>query len=150
MEAEVYHYVRVSVEGARLTIQAIGIDGKSFDDLTVVLPALRSTDAVLNAASFSPALAPEGLVSIFGQNFAAGTLQASTLPLPNDMLGATVSFNDTPIPLTYISPTQINAQLPVEDGMRVSTTSGLTQPPLPCSMPRLNFRNGLLHQNDSH
>ncbi len=154
VEAEVYHYVRVSVEGARLTIQAIGIDGKSFDDLTVVLPALRSTDAVLNAASFSPALAPEGLVSIFGQNFAAGTLQASTLPLPNDMLGATVSFNDTPIPLTYISPTQINAQLPVEargTGMlRVSTTSGVTQTTITLldAAPGI-FATGLLHQNYS-
>src|SRR5260370_41641359 len=112
MESEVYLYFRVSVDGARLTIQAIGIDGKSFYVLTVVLPALRSTDAVLNAASFSPALAPEGLVSIFGQNFAAGAPQASTPPRPNGSPAANRRFKDTPKPSTHLPSPQINSPTP--------------------------------------
>jgi hypothetical protein len=37
--ASVWHYLRVSVDGAKLTVQAIGTDGKEFD--RVALPCLR-------------------------------------------------------------------------------------------------------------
>jgi uncharacterized protein (TIGR03437 family) len=68
--------------------------------------------SIVNAASFAPGLAPGGLFTIFGQNLAAAEAVASTQPLPTALQGATVRANGVPCPLYYVSPGQINAQLP--------------------------------------
>jgi uncharacterized protein (TIGR03437 family) len=62
-------------------------------------------------------LAPESLVSAFGQNLAAGTEAAQSLPLPARLQGTRVWVRDSegyehPAPLLFVSPTQINYQLP--------------------------------------
>lgn len=68
---------------------------------------------VVNAASFAAApVAPGGLVSIFGTNFAAQLTQASAVPLPLELGGVRVALDGTPLPLVFVSPGQINAQLP--------------------------------------
>jgi uncharacterized protein (TIGR03437 family) len=69
---------------------------------------------VENAANFQPTSAPGGLITIFGTNLATGTSQAQALPLPTNLLGTTVYINGTPAPLLYVSPSQINAQVPYE------------------------------------
>jgi uncharacterized protein (TIGR03437 family) len=94
-------------------------------------PAI-STGGVVNAASFLPApvpLAPGALISIFGVNFTTALTQASELPLPTEMGGASVAVNGTKMPLVFVSPNQINAQLPYDlpEGaakIRVTTASG--------------------------
>ena len=73
---------------------------------------------VVNAASFAPAgglggkIAPASIVSIFGENLAAGTASATSLPLPNSLLGTSVSIGGFPAPLFHVSPGQLNAQVP--------------------------------------
>jgi uncharacterized protein (TIGR03437 family) len=71
---------------------------------------------VLNAASQigqnPPAVAPQMLVTIRGQNLATSTATANGTPLPSSLGGATVTFSGTPAPLLYASPTQINVQAP--------------------------------------
>jgi uncharacterized protein (TIGR03437 family) len=69
-------------------------------------------DAVTDAASYVPRVAPGELASIFGTNLANGTQQASGFPLPTNMAGATVYVNSSPVPLLYVSETQINFQVP--------------------------------------
>lgn len=71
-----------------------------------------------NAAS----VAPGTLVTISGSNLTNGTAAADlTKPqLPTKLAGAEVYFNGIQAPLTYASPTQINAQIPWEF---TSTTS---------------------------
>ncbi|MFN7929481.1 MAG: SBBP repeat-containing protein [Blastocatellia bacterium] len=64
-------------------------------------------------------LAPESLVSAFGQNLAPGTDAAQSLPLPAILQGTRVWVRDSegyehPAPLLFVSPTQINYQLPKE------------------------------------
>lgn len=94
-------------------------------------PAI-SPGGVVNAASFLPApvpLAPGALISIFGVNFAGGLSQASELPLPTEMGGASVAVNGVKMPLVFVSPGQINAQLPYDlrEGaatVRVTTAEG--------------------------
>jgi uncharacterized protein (TIGR03437 family) len=94
-------------------------------------PAI-SPGGVVNAASFLPApvpLAPGALISIFGVNFASGLNQASELPLPTEMGGASVAVNGVKMPLVFVSPGQINAQLPYDlrEGaatVRVTTAEG--------------------------
>ena len=72
--------------------------------------------AVANAAGFDIAgpVAPGSIVAIFGAELAKGVAQASQLPLPTSLLETRVSVGDTDIPLYYVSPNQINAQMPFE------------------------------------
>lgn len=68
--------------------------------------------AVTDAASFAPRVAPGELATIFGSNLANSTQQASGFPLPKTMAGATVYVNNKAVPLLYVSATQINFQVP--------------------------------------
>lgn len=69
---------------------------------------------VVDAASFSAPVVPGSLVSIFGSNLASGTAFASAIPLPTTLGNVSVSFNGIAAPLLFVSPQQINAQLPWE------------------------------------
>jgi uncharacterized protein (TIGR03437 family) len=69
---------------------------------------------VVDAATFKAPVVPGSLVSIFGTNLAAKTTFATAIPLPDALDGVTVSFNGVAAPLLYVSPQQINAQLPWE------------------------------------
>jgi hypothetical protein len=70
---------------------------------------LHSFDPLVGAA-----LAPGTIIQIYGQNLATGTAQPTTIPLPTTMNGTTVLIGGTPAPLYFVSPGQINAQLPFE------------------------------------
>ena len=70
-------------------------------------------DGIVNVASFAATAAPNGLVSIFGQNLGAQQV-ASTTPLPTILGGTCVTVNNTQIPLLMTSSGQINAQIPTE------------------------------------
>jgi len=131
-EASVWHYLRVSVDGQKLTIQAIGTDGKEFDRLVLTQPAPSvPPDSVVNGASFTSLLATGELVSIFGQQLASGISQASGFPLPISLDGSTVTLNGVPMALVYASPDQINAALPLDAlglaTVRVTTSAGFAE-----------------------
>jgi len=68
--------------------------------------------------SFAPvvgaALAPGTIVQIYGQNLASQTTQPTTIPLPTTANGTTVLIGGIAAPLYFVSPGQINAQLPFE------------------------------------
>ena len=68
--------------------------------------------AVVNAASYGTPVQPGSLISIFGSNLAGGTAAAPGYPLPPTLAGTSVSINGSPAPLLYVSPYQINAQMP--------------------------------------
>ncbi|MDQ6676140.1 MAG: hypothetical protein M3Z09_02455 [Acidobacteriota bacterium] len=69
----------------------------------------------VNAASYQTGVAPGSIISIFGSGFTAGsTGQADGYPLPTSLAGASVTAGGKAAPLYYASPTQINAQLPVD------------------------------------
>jgi uncharacterized protein (TIGR03437 family) len=70
---------------------------------------------VVNAATSSSApVSPGSLISIYGTLLGSGVAGASSTPLATSLGGATVTINGTPAPLVYVSPGQINAQLPYE------------------------------------
>jgi uncharacterized protein (TIGR03437 family) len=73
-----------------------------------------SPGGIVNAASFQPAVAPGSVISIFGANLAAAATGASAVPLPTALSGTSVLVDGVPAPLFYVSPSQINAQLPYE------------------------------------
>ena len=67
---------------------------------------------VKNAASFAPVIAPQMLVSIFGHDFSKLTFTSTANPFPIQLNGTSVTFNGTLAPILYLSPTQINVQVP--------------------------------------
>lgn len=85
-------------------------------DATAALTGPR----IVSAASFSiSAIAPRALVTAFGNDLAPITQAATTLPLPTTLGGVTVEVQDSvgqtrPAPLFFVSPTQINYQIPAD------------------------------------
>jgi len=59
-------------------------------------------------------VAPGTIVQIYGSNFAAQATQASTIPLPTSLGQTSVLMGGLLAPLYYVSPGQINAQVPFE------------------------------------
>ena len=82
--------------------------------LSPVIPAI-ATGGVQNGATFtSNPVAPGSVVTLKGNNLAGRIAAALSYPLASTMAGASVSVNGTPAPLFYVSPSQINIQLPYE------------------------------------
>jgi hypothetical protein len=75
--------------------------------------AAGSIAAVVNADGFQPGpVAPGSIVSLFGSNLAPRATLASRSPWPMVLETTSVFINGIAAPLGYVSPTQINAQLP--------------------------------------
>jgi uncharacterized protein (TIGR03437 family) len=75
-----------------------------------------ASQGTVNSADYSRTFAPGALISIFGANLASSTQQPTALPLPTSFAGASVQLvsNGEAFPLWYVSPGQINAQLPYD------------------------------------
>ncbi len=76
--------------------------------------ATPSISGVTNAGSYAQVYAPGEIVAIFGKNLAPSTDSASTVPFPLTMAGVSVTLNGEAVPLWYVSPTQMNVQIPYE------------------------------------
>jgi uncharacterized protein (TIGR03437 family) len=59
-------------------------------------------------------VAPGSIVSVFGSNLAPGAANAPGVPLPSTLEGSSLRINGLPLPIYYVSPTQVNAQIPYE------------------------------------
>ena len=76
--------------------------------------------SVVNGASFRPATEPNSaiasgaIVAIFGTDLASTTEVVTSVPLSTTLGETSVTFNDIPAPLFFVSDTQINAQVPFE------------------------------------
>jgi uncharacterized protein (TIGR03437 family) len=85
-------------------------------------PPTLTQGSVGSAASFVPyaALAPGGIISIYGDRLADNTASNQTLPLPTSMGNAQVIIAGQSVPLFYVSQTQVNALVPF--GLTPNTT----------------------------
>ena len=107
---------------------SVAVDGK--DDLYITdwlnyqirkvtftaRPAI-SAGGIVNAASFAPTPVPMAVgsfISIFGSNMAPSLVQASETPLPKILGGVSVAINGRNVPLVFVSPSQVNAQVPYD------------------------------------
>jgi uncharacterized protein (TIGR03437 family) len=89
-----------------------------------LLNAGTSGMAAANAASGErTAVAPGSIASIFGQGLAQATAAASGFPLPATLASAAVTVNGIPAPLLYVSPTQINFQVPPQTSAGTATVA---------------------------
>ena len=82
--------------------------------VTLTVPAAEV--AAVNGASFTWGVAPGMIVSLFTSaiQLATGIGYAPSVPLPTSLQGTTVAVNGVAAPLYYVSPTQVNAQIPYE------------------------------------
>lgn len=67
---------------------------------------------VVNGASFLADIAPGSLASVFGVNLATAEAWAASIPLPVELGRMQVLVNNMPVPLLYVSPLQVNFQMP--------------------------------------
>jgi uncharacterized protein (TIGR03437 family) len=70
---------------------------------------------MVNAASSSPftaQLSPGEYLSLYGSNLAPSAAAATSLPLPENLNGVTVTINYVPAHLNFVSPGQINLVVP--------------------------------------
>ncbi|MBI3278390.1 MAG: hypothetical protein HYZ57_00950 [Acidobacteria bacterium] len=96
-------------------------------DEAVAPPRLES---VVNAADLSQPVAPGGLISVFGQNLSPVTQASRQNPLPTQLGDSCLTVNGVGVPVLFVSPRQINAQLPFQvDGnttLRLNTPGGVS------------------------
>ena len=78
-------------------------------DAPVVAPSIAS---VVNAASLASQVAPGSLISVFGSNLSPTSAATSQIPLPTAIGQSCLTVNGLAIPMLFVSPQQINAQLP--------------------------------------
>lgn len=102
----------------RVTPAEVKSDG-TFDyvgqfTIEVSAPPEISAGGVVNAASYSPKVAPGSLFSIFGTSLATAQVNAPSVPLPVSLGGTSVTIGGKAAPLVFVSPGQINAQVPYE------------------------------------
>lgn len=71
-----------------------------------------SITAITSAADGTAAVASGELISIYGQNMSSASVGAVGLPLSSLLGNSCLGVNGSPIPLLYVSPSQINAELP--------------------------------------
>jgi uncharacterized protein (TIGR03437 family) len=69
-------------------------------------------DQVVNAADFLPGVAPGSLISLMGRDLSPVNLATSEMPLPTALGDSCLTVNGVLAPMMFVSPTQINAQLP--------------------------------------
>jgi uncharacterized protein (TIGR03437 family) len=101
---------------------------------TVSVPAIAPA-GIMSAAGATPdgTMAPGSVISIYGQNLAPALQIGTTNPLPQSLGNITVTIGNYLLPLLFVSPSQINAQLPSElvDGTYTLTVHQTGQPDVP-------------------
>jgi uncharacterized protein (TIGR03437 family) len=128
-------------EPAGVTVDASGnlfiadsVNGRIRKVSAVASPPVVPLAGVTDGAGFSARISGGGIGSIFGTNLAAGTTLAQSVPLATTLGGTTVTMNGTPAPLFFVSPLQINLQVPWEllfsptATLTVTTAAGTSSP----------------------
>lgn len=70
--------------------------------------------SVVSAADGVSPAAPGGLISLYGSQLSPTNIATSQMPVPTALANSCVTINGQPMPLVFVSPNQINAQMPIE------------------------------------
>jgi uncharacterized protein (TIGR03437 family) len=89
----------------------IAIDNLAASSIRVGAPVINA-GGVVNGASFTPAIAAGGFVTIFGKSLAAAAFANSPAPFPTSLRNVSVTIGGTPAPIVSISDSQVNVLAP--------------------------------------
>jgi len=110
-----------------------------------------SPAGVLNAAGATPqsGVSPGSIVSIFGANLTPTTAIGPTSPMVQTLGGVTVTAGGSLLPLYFVSPSQINVELPPAFplGPATLTVSATGQSPVTASFTVVQEAPGLFQQS---
>jgi uncharacterized protein (TIGR03437 family) len=116
-----------------------------FDQVPYIAPA-----GVSNAAGVTPqaGVAPGSIVSIFGQNLGTTVTVGPTSPMAQTLGGTIVKSAGSYLPLFFVSPTQINVQLPdnMPTGQQTLTVSSQGLPDVQATFTVVQDAPGLFQQ----
>lgn len=70
--------------------------------------------SVVNAGNGGSDIAPGGLISVYGNQLSPVNMATSEIPLPTALANSCLSVNGLPVPMLYVSPNQVNAQMPFQ------------------------------------
>ncbi|MGA3099456.1 MAG: SBBP repeat-containing protein, partial [Bryobacteraceae bacterium] len=101
--------------------------GNSYDGYIAKI-ALNSPVVTLGPSGQVEAFAAESIISIYGVKMASGTAAATTVPLPTSLDGNSVTVTDSagvarPAPLYFVSPGQINFEIPLGTAAGTATVT---------------------------
>lgn len=119
--------LKARVSGPAGNDVAISVTVSSSSQVVVV-----ASGATLNGGGDAARIAPGTIVSLIGEKLAPRTAYADLTksPLPTELGGVQVYFNGIRAPLTMVSPTQINAQVPweVQDSTSINAWVRIVEP----------------------
>ncbi len=78
-------------------------------DASVASPRI---ERVANAADSRSPLSPGGLITVSGRDLSPINQASRELPLPTALGESCLTVNGVPVPILFVSPTQVNAQMP--------------------------------------
>ncbi|MBI4876254.1 MAG: hypothetical protein HY822_16585 [Acidobacteria bacterium] len=104
--------------GAILSLTTSGFTALAWNyDASVAAPRI---ERVVNAADLTAAVAPGGLISVLGRDLSVTNLATREMPLPTALGESCLSVNGVAAPMLWVSPAQINAQLPFQSDGNVT------------------------------
>ncbi len=106
-------------QGSGLITADYSGDASTTASVSVTVSSTNSSSApsiasLVNGASYQPVIAPGMILTVYGSELAPSIQSASAVPLPNSMAGISVTVNGISAPLYYVSPGQLNLQVPVD------------------------------------
>ena len=123
----------LAVNGAQLTVGNNTIAAQYSGDInftgatasvtvtvTVVSSGPPSIAALANGASFMESYAPGMVLTVFGSQLAPVAASAASVPLPAQQNGVSATVNGVNAPLYYVSPSQLNIQIPYETAVNAN------------------------------
>ncbi|HLK21516.1 MAG TPA: hypothetical protein VKT81_21355 [Bryobacteraceae bacterium] len=93
-----------------LTISGVTVLPPDYD-ASVAPPQINK---VVNAADLSANIAPGGLITLFGTQLSPTNQASAEIPLPTALANSCLTVNGLPMPILFVSPNQVNAQMPFE------------------------------------
>ncbi len=123
----------LAVSPDQSALYALTVSGLTVVRGTFYVPATRPviSSIVSTADDVSPA-ATGGLISIFGTNLSRAGQGSSGFPLTTSLASACVTANGEALPLYYVSPGLINAQVPYDIGgsaaIQIHSPAGVSDP----------------------
>ncbi|MBZ5674360.1 MAG: hypothetical protein LAP61_08960 [Acidobacteriia bacterium] len=86
-------------------------------DASVAAPFITN---VVSAADLKSPVAPGGLMAVLGTDLSGTNIATNEVPLPTVIGDSCLTVNGAPVHMLFVSPTQVNAQMPAQESGNVA------------------------------